>query len=124
MVRLGSHGREAGVHRFVAESFIPNIEGKTDVNHINGNKSDNRVCNLEWATRKENMAHCKKTLNKQPGKAPVRVLCVEQNKIYTSISEAAAKTGASISHISTIINEKGTRTISGGFHWKKVSLTS
>ena len=119
-VRLGSHGREAGVHRFVAENFIPNIEEKSDVNHINGDKSDNRVCNLEWVNRKENMAHCKNILKKRTGKAPVEVLCVEQNKIYASISDAAEKTGASISHISTIINKKGTRTISGGFHWKRL----
>lgn len=41
------------LHRIVAEAFIPNPDNKPEVDHINRNKSDNRVSNLRWATRKE-----------------------------------------------------------------------
>jgi len=53
--KLGdSRGKMVNLHRLIAEAFIPNPENKLEVNHINGLRYDNKVSNLEWATRHEN----------------------------------------------------------------------
>lgn len=56
----GKNTKSARLHRIVANAFIPNPENKPQVNHINGDKSDNKVVNLEWCDAIYNMRHARK----------------------------------------------------------------
>lgn len=80
------------LHRLIAEMFIPKVDGKTQVNHINGIKDDNRVDNLEWCNNAENQVHAYKYLNRIPSPNKL-VLDVENGIFYESATELAKVLG-------------------------------
>lgn len=109
----------AFVHRLVAQAFIPNPYHYPVVNHINGNKQNNEVSNLEWATYTENNIHALLNYLRQPRGTMIAMVteCGYIERLFRSSYEAARITGISHSMISRCLLER-TKT-AGGVHWVK-----
>lgn len=105
------------VHRLVAQTFLSNPCKLPQVNHIDGNKLNNNVYNLEWVTAGENQYHSRYVLHNKTGFADTPIVCIETNTKYKSTRDAWRKTGINYSHISECVNEK--RKTAGGYHWRK-----
>lgn len=109
------HGKQIPVHRLVAEAFIPNYEKKPEVNHIDGNKMNNAVDNLEWVTRAENKKHAVDNgLQPKPAKTYQGKFTAEQREEIKRLWDSgmfsrrqlAIKYGVSHTCVNNIINDK------------------
>ena len=123
-------GKMLYVHRLVALAFIPNPYNKKQINHIDGNKANNHVSNLEWASASDNQLHSiahglrqpspmtGRTGRKNPNSKPIYQCDLDGKVIarWDSISDACRFFGKGTSHISQCLTGK-TKT-AYGFKWE------
>lgn len=117
-----SKGIHLLVHRTVAFTFydlIPNDNPteKTQINHIDENKHNNHVSNLEWTTPKENSSHGTRTERVARGHDK-KVRCIETGQIYDSVRQASRETGLNEGNLASCC--RGKRETCGKLHWEYV----
>lgn len=100
------------VHRLVAEAFIPNPNNKPQVNHLDENKQNNNVYNLEWASCKENIRYSQSKKVNQYSKDGQFI------KTWDCITEAAEKLNIQITNITACCRGYGKHKTTGGYIWK------
>lgn len=108
-------------HRLVAIAFLEKPEEADFVNHIDGNKRNNVISNLEWVNRRENMRHAFEN-NLVSSVQEVKVYSLKGDLIghYHSISEALRKLGIKEDQYNNRINIYGTQ--SHGYQWRRVGV--
>lgn len=104
------------VHRLVAKAFLENPCNYREVNHKDGNKTNNAVENLEWCEHSDNIKHSYQTLGQERHHKPVR--CIDTGIVYKSCKEASDLTGICTASINHAIH--GITKTAGGKRWKRV----
>ena len=112
-VSAGFNGSTQLVHRMVAETWLGDPNHYKQVNHINGDKDDNRVDNLEWVTQSQNIRHAFRTGLIATG-VPIRI--VETGEVFESVSECAMRIGGDQSNIAKCL--AGKRSTHLGYHFE------
>ena len=116
--KINGKGHNFAVNRIVANAFIPNPNHYLEVNHINGDKTDNRVVNLEWVTSSANKKHSHESGLRQSNGKKVEQLTLSGELLNTfdSVSAAAKYIGCSVGAISNCCN--GRTKTSQGYKWR------
>lgn len=115
VLRINNKNVDTYVHRFIAEQLIPNPGNLPEVNHKDGNKSNNEAENLEWVTSSENKKHARDTGLKPPQSVVQRNLDGTFVGWYESAKFAESMTGVRAACIRRVAC--GTRPMAGGFLW-------
>lgn len=107
--------KKLAVHRLVATAFHENPNNYPQVNHIDGNPSNNKANNLEWVSGSYNQLHSRYILGNETGFKDKPVVCIDTGEGFISTRDAWRKTGINYSHISECAS--GKRKTAGGFKW-------
>lgn len=109
------------IHRLVAQFWLDNVDNKKEVNHIDGNKKNNNILNLEWVTAKENSNHRVNVLNKKITDNKKVGMFNKQNQliqIFNSVKQAGQYFGKSRVNIDNALKHKNNQQTAYGYIWK------